>query len=57
MQRLKKGHKGRRLGRIEILSVGGHVAAALEYLAYQLIASQAHSDGIESRPPLSADSA
>ena len=57
MQRLEKSHKGRGLRRIEIFSVGGHVAAALEYLAYKLIASQANSDGIKGRAPLSTDSA
>ena len=57
MQRLKKSHQGRGLRGIQIFSVGGHVSAALEHLAHQLIASQTNSDGIERRSPLSTGSA
>jgi hypothetical protein len=56
MQRLKKRYKSSCLGGIEILSVCGHIAATLEYLAHELIASQANGDGIEGRPPFSTDS-
>src|ERR1700759_2689773 len=54
MQRLKEGHQRRRLWGIKIVSVGGHVPAALEHLTNQLIASETNSDGIKSRGPLSA---
>jgi hypothetical protein len=57
MQRLKKRHQRCCLRRIEIFPVGGHVAAALKHLAYQLIAGQADSDDVESRAPLSTHSA
>src|SRR5690242_20622759 len=36
-QRLHEGDEGIHLGRREVLAVGGHVAAALEHLANQLI--------------------
>ena len=37
MQSLEKRHQRGGFGGIQVLSVGGHVAAALDYLADQLI--------------------
>jgi hypothetical protein len=37
MQRLEESHKGSGLRRAQIFSIGRHIAAALDNLAYQLI--------------------
>lgn len=55
MKSFEKCDERRRFRRTQILSVSGHVASALEHLAYELIASQSNSDGVESRPALATD--
>src|SRR5579859_6793812 len=54
MQRLEELDEGGGFGRTQILSVSGHVAAALKNLADQLILREACRDEIESRATLSA---
>src|SRR6516225_9215107 len=54
MQRFKKCDQSSSLGRSQILSVGWHVAASLDYLANQLILRLAHCDTVKRRPSLAA---
>src|SRR6266853_338759 len=53
MQSFKKRNQGSRLRRTQILSVGGHVAAALDHLSNQLILRQPHGHRVERRAALS----
>src|SRR6266702_8550109 len=54
MQRFKEGNQRRRLRWTEIFAIGGHVAAALQHLADQLIAGKSCRDGVQRRTPLAA---
>ena len=54
VQRLEKPNKRRRLRRIQIISVGRHVAAPLQHLADQLISRQSRRHGIQFGTTLAA---
>src|SRR5258706_13607562 len=54
VHRLQKRHERARFRRIQIPTVRGHVAAALNHLTNQLIRRQADGDGVERRPALSS---
>src|SRR5882762_1242621 len=54
MQRLEERDQRGGLRRAEVLSVGRHVAAALDYLADQLVLCERDGDSIEGRPALSS---
>ena len=49
MKRLEKGDQRRGLRGIQVLSVRGHIAAALQNLAHQLIRRQSDGDCIKGR--------
>ncbi len=49
MQRLEERDQRRHLRGAQVLAVGGHVAAALQHLADQLIARQPRRDVVERR--------
>ncbi len=55
MQRFEKSNERSGLRGIQILSVGGHITAALQYLAHELIRRQPNGHSVESRAPLAAD--
>ncbi len=57
VQRLEKRHQRGRLGGAQVLSVGGHVAATLNHLTYQLILRELNGDAIQFRPALSSRAA
>src|SRR6266850_5228871 len=52
MERLQEGDERGGLGGREVLSVGGHVAPALDHLADELIARQSDRDFVERRTAL-----
>src|ERR1700722_19977785 len=52
VERCEKCDQGRGLCRTQILSVGRHVAATLDYLPNQLVLRQSHRDTIQSRTSL-----
>jgi hypothetical protein len=54
MEGFKERHKRRGLCRTQIVSVGRHVAAALDHLPDELVTRKSHGDTIQGRPPLSA---
>src|SRR5258708_26068695 len=54
MEGFKESHKRRSLRGTQILSVGRHIAAALDHLPDELVTRKSHGDTIQSRPPLSA---
>src|SRR5262250_1677291 len=54
MQSLKKCHKRGRLCRTQILSVGRHIAPALNHLANELVLREPHRNAVECRSSLSA---
>jgi hypothetical protein len=54
MQSFQKRDQGRGFRRTQILSVGGHVTASLDYLADQLVLRKSHGDAIERGPSLAA---
>src|SRR5262245_16876937 len=54
MQSLKKCHKRGRLCRTQILSVGRHIAPALNNLADELVLREPHCNAVECRSSLSA---
>src|SRR5579863_5961341 len=57
MQRLEKSDQRIRFCGIQILSVGRHISAPLDYLANQLIRCQPDCNRVEGRPALAAISA
>src|SRR5258705_6481995 len=54
MQSFKKPDQGSRFRWTQTLSVGGHVAAALDHLAYKLVLRKTHGDTVQSRTSLPA---
>ena len=54
MQRREKRDQGRSFRRAQAVSICRHVAAALQYLADQLVLSETRGDGIERRSSLAA---
>ena len=54
MQRFEKCHEGRGLCRTQVVSIGGHVAAALNHLPDELVLRQSNRDTVQSRASLSA---
>jgi hypothetical protein len=52
MQGFEKRDKRSGLRRTQILAVGRHIAASLDYLPNQLVLSQSHRDTIEHGPSL-----
>jgi hypothetical protein len=54
VQRIKKRHQGRRLGRAKVFSVSRHVASALKDLANQLVTGETRRDSIQCRTTLAA---
>src|SRR5882724_6124271 len=54
MQRLHECHERGRLRSWQVLAVGRHVAAALNYLAYELVVRESYCDLIERRSALAA---
>src|SRR5260370_40778490 len=54
MERLEERHQRSGLRRAEVLSIGRHVAAALDHLADQLVVREPDSDAIEPGPALSS---
>ena len=55
MQRFEESNKRRGLRRIQILSIGRHISAALQNLAHELVARQSNGHSVESRPTLATD--
>src|SRR5215510_10144044 len=54
MQGFQKCYQRRGLGRAQILAVSGHVAAALDYLADELVLREPHGDTVQRRTSLPA---
>src|SRR6476660_4480614 len=54
MQRVKERHDGGCLRRVQILSVGWHVASALDHLSHELIPGETKRHLVERRPALAA---
>ena len=55
MQRFEKSNQRRRLRRVQILSIGGHIATALQDLPHELVARQPDGDSVESGTALAPD--
>jgi hypothetical protein len=54
MEGFKERHERRGLSRTQIVSIGRHIAAALDHLPDELVTRKSHGDTIQSGPPLSA---
>src|ERR1700675_861262 len=57
VQCLKKRHERSGFRRTQVLPVGGHVAAALDHLAYKLILRELYAHSIQFRSALSTSAA
>src|SRR5215471_5049113 len=54
VQRFQKGNQRRHFCRTQVLSIGGHVAAALDYLSHKLVARHPGCDPVERWASLAA---
>jgi len=54
MQGFKERHERGGLRRTQVVSIGRHIATALDYLTDELVTRKSHGDTIQSRPPLTA---
>src|ERR1700690_636572 len=54
MEGLKESDQRGRLRRTQVVSVGRHIASALDYLPDELVLREPHCDAIQGWPPLSA---
>jgi hypothetical protein len=54
MEGFKERHERGSLCRTQIVSIGRHIAAALDHLPDELVTRKSHGDTIQSWPPLSA---
>src|SRR5437016_8798072 len=52
VHRLKERHECSGLRGTQVVSVGGHIAAALDYLADELVMGELYGHAIQLRPPL-----
>ena len=57
MQRFQERNQGGHFGRIQVLAIGWHVAAALNDLTHQLIAGEPGGDAIQGRAALASGAA
>ena len=55
MERFEKCDESRSLRWVQVLSIGGHIAATLQDLPHELICRQPDGNRIESRPALTPD--
>jgi len=54
VQSLKERDERRGLSRTQIVSVGRHIATALDHLPDELVTRKSHGDTIQSRTPFTA---
>src|SRR5215467_6578568 len=54
MQRFQEGNQRRHFRRTQVLSISGHVAAALDYLSHKLVARHPGCNPVERRASLAA---